>query len=210
VNTGLPPDPDDLAILNDSCRAAHPQNYFAPDHIWPPRQVLAEVGVEPEEVDAVLITAMGAYATGNIELFPNAHIYMSRTGWLDVVAPTRPSDGHREVILTDATLVQLLTRAWPRVHLVDDEEVLPGIRLFWVGCHHRGSMAVSIATARGRVVISDSIFMYENVEAGIPIGVLENIFECRDALERIRRKADIVVPAHDPAVLARYPNCVIA
>jgi glyoxylase-like metal-dependent hydrolase (beta-lactamase superfamily II) len=211
VNTGLPPDLGDLSVLNQSCRAAHPENYFAPDHIWAPRQLLAEAGVKPEDVDTVLITAMGAYATGNIELFPNAEVYLSRTGWLDFMAPARPSGQPRQVVFTDATLTHLLTRAWPRVHLVGaDEEVLPGIRMFWVGCHHRGSMAVSIATARGRVVISDSIFMYENVDQGIPIGVLENIFECQDALERIRRDADIVIPAHDQEVLVRYPDGIIA
>jgi len=31
-----------------------------------------------------------------------------------------------------------------------------------------------------------------------------------DALERIRREGDVVVPAHDPRVLARYPDGVIA
>ena len=52
----------------------------------------------------------------------------------------------------------------------DEEEVLPGIKMFWVGCHHRGSMAVSIQTAMGKVVISDSIFRYDNFDKAIPIG----------------------------------------
>jgi glyoxylase-like metal-dependent hydrolase (beta-lactamase superfamily II) len=211
VNTGLPQDPEDLRILNASCRAAHPENYFAPDHIWPPQNVLAQVGVEPEDVDAILVTAMGAYATGNLELFPAADIYMSRTGWVDFMAPPRRPSVNRETIFTDATITTLLTQAWPRVHLVgDEEEVLPGIKMFWVGCHHRGSMAVSIPTVKGKVVISDSIFMYENFEPGVPIGVVENIFECHDALERIRKEADIVIPGHDPEVLVRYPGGIIA
>jgi glyoxylase-like metal-dependent hydrolase (beta-lactamase superfamily II) len=211
VNTGLPQDPDDLRILNLACQAAHPENYFAPDHIWSPQQVLAQVGVEPKDVNAILITAMGAYATGNLESFPAADIYMSRTGWVDFVAPTRPLNVNRKTIFTDSTITHLLTKVWSRVHLVgDEEEVLPGIKMFWVGCHHRGSMAVSIQTAKGKVVISDSIFMYENFEPGIPIGVVENIFECQDALERIRKEADIVIPAHDPEVLARYPDGIIA
>jgi glyoxylase-like metal-dependent hydrolase (beta-lactamase superfamily II) len=211
VNTGLPSDPQDLEILNASCRSAYPDNFFGPDHIWPPLPQLAALGIRPEDVDAVLITTIGTYATGNIERFPDAHVYLSRSGWLDFMAPVRPTSLNREVVLTDATLTYLVTRGWNRLHLVpDEEEVLPGIRMFWVGCHHRGSMAVSIQTAIGKVVISDSIFKYENLEPGTPIGVLENIFECRDALERVRREADVVFPTHDSRALDRHPGGIIA
>ena len=211
VNTGLPQDPDDLEILNDACRSAHPQNFFATGHIWPPQNVLAEVGVKPDDVDVVLNISMQAYATGNIELFPNAEIYTSRLGWIDFLAPERPSGLHREVVFTDATITYLLTEAFDRLHLVgNEEEVLPGIKMFWVGAHHRGSMALSIQTAKGKVVLSDSIFRYENFEEGIPIGVVESIFEWQDALTRVREEADIVVPMHDNGVLVRHPGGIIA
>ena len=48
------------------------------------------------------------------------------------------------------------------------------------------------------------------LKMGIPVGVVENIFECQDALKRLRNEADIVIPAHDPEVLARYPGGIIA
>ena len=211
INTGLPQDPDDFEILNDACRAAHPENFFPPDRIRPPQEVLAEAGTQLEDVDTILIISPVSYATGNIELFPNAEIHLSRTGWIDFMAPERPSHLDRKVIYTDATLTYLVTEAWDRIHLVgDEEEVLPGIKMFWVGCHHRGSMAVSIQTAKGKVVISDALFTYENFDRGIPIGALENIFECEDALERVREEADIVIPNHDNEVLVRYPDGIIA
>ena len=211
INTGLPQDPEDLEILNAACRAAHPKNVFAPGHIWPPQDVLADAGVEPDDVDTILITAMASYATGGIELFPNADIYMSRTGWVDFLAPQRPAMCHRESVFTDATVTYLYTKAWDRIYLVaDEQEICPGIGMFWVGAHHRGSMAASIQTAKGKVVISDSIFRYENFDPGIPIGAIENLFEFQDALERIRKEADIVIPAHDNDVLSRYPDGVIA
>ena len=211
INTGLPQDPADLEILNEACRSAYPDSCFAHDHIWPPQLRLAEVGLSPGNIDAVLIISMGAYATGNIELFPNADVHMSRTGWIDFMAPERRGQYEREVIFTDATLTYLVTQGWSNVHLVGDEEqVLPGIEMFWVGCHHRGSMAVSIQTKKGNVVISDSIPKYENFDPGIPMGVLENMFECEDALERIRRKADVIVPRGDSRVLDRYPDGILA
>jgi glyoxylase-like metal-dependent hydrolase (beta-lactamase superfamily II) len=211
IQTGLPQDPEDMEILNAACRAAHPENYFRPERTRTPQQLLAEVGLTPEDVDAVLIISIGAYATGNMELFPNAEFYMSRTGWIDFMAPERPPAYAREVIFTDATLSYLVTEAWDRVHLVGDEqEVLPGIKMIWVGCHHRGSMAVVIETARGKVAISDSIARHENIDPGIPLGVLENIFECQDALDRLRKEADIIIPKHDNQVLEQYPDGVIA
>ena len=211
VNTGLPQDEDDLAILNTACQACHPKNVFEAGHIWPVRDVLADANVKPEEVDAVLITAMASYATGGIELFPDAEVYMSRTGWIDFLAPVRPPLCHREVVFTDATMAYLYTRAWDRIHLVGDEEdILPGVKMFWVGAHHRGSMAVSIQTAKGKVVISDSIFRYENFDPGTPIGAIESLTEFQDALERIRAEADIVIPAHDNDVLQRHPGGMIA
>jgi glyoxylase-like metal-dependent hydrolase (beta-lactamase superfamily II) len=211
INTGLPQDPGDLQILNDACLAIHSENYFPPDRIRPPQDVLAEAGTQLEDVDTILIISPVSYATGNIELFPNAEIYMSRTGWIDFMAPQRPAHFDRRVIYTDATITYLVTEAWDRIHLVgDEEEVLPGIKMFWVGCHHRGSMAVSIQTAKGKVVISDSIFTYENLEKGTPIGAMENIFECEDAHERVREEAEIVFPNHDNEVLVRYPDGIIA
>jgi glyoxylase-like metal-dependent hydrolase (beta-lactamase superfamily II) len=211
IHTGLPQDPEDLGILNAACRTSYEDNWFQPDHIWTPFERLAEVGVKPKDVDAILIISMGTYATGNIECFPDAEVYLSRTGWVDFMVPKRPSAGSREVILTDATLTYLVTKGWKRLHLVgDEEEVLPGIKMFWVGGHHRSSMAVVIPTAKGKVVISDTIFVYENFDPGISIGVAESLFECEDALERIRKEADIVVPKHDGRVLERYPDGIIA
>ena len=211
INTGLPQNPADLQILNDACRQAYEDNYFPADRIWTPQQRLAEVGLEPSDIDAVLINSLGAYATGNIELFPNADVYMSRLGWTDFIAPDRPPAYRRQVIFPDATLGYLVTKGWRHVHLVgEEEEVLPGITMFWVGCHHRGSMAVSIQTKNGKVVISNSILKYENFDPGIPIGVLENIFECQDALDRIRQEADVVIPMCDSRVLERFRDGIIA
>ena len=150
INAGLPQDPVDLKILNDACRQAYADNYFPEDRIWTPQQRLAEVGLEPKDIDAILVNSIGSYATGGIHLFPNADVYMSRLGWIDFIAPERPPAYKRQVIFPDSTLTYLVTEGWSRLHLVgDEEEVLPGISMFWVGCHHRGSMAISIQTNKG-------------------------------------------------------------
>ncbi len=48
------------------------------------------MALKPNDVDTILLISMGSYSTGNIELFPQAELYMSRLGWTDFVAPERP------------------------------------------------------------------------------------------------------------------------
>lgn len=67
-------------------------------------------------------------------------------------------------------------------------------------------MAIAIETARGTAIMADPIFYYDNVEKGIPLGILENLFECLDLIERVKREAALVLPSHDPAVLRRHPG----
>ena len=95
-------------------------------------------------------------------------------------------------------LVPLVTDRWAQLQLLDDEHaVLPGISTFWVGSHHRASIAVKIETTDGTVVASDCIFQYENLEGHRPLGINESMEETLVAYERIRREADIVIPLYD-------------
>ncbi len=96
----------------------------------------------------------------------------------------------RNILMSDDVLTYLTTEVFDRVHLVgEEEEVLPGIRMFWVGVHHRSSMAISIPTNKGRVVISDCFFKYKNIEDNIILGVTESVEECKRSYARIRREA---------------------
>src|SRR6185312_6499537 len=66
----------------------------------------------------------------------------------------------------------LQNEGWEKVRLLQDEdEVLPGIRVFWAGVHHRSSMAVCIDSARGPVILTDCFFKYGNIEQGHYLGV---------------------------------------
>jgi hypothetical protein len=94
--------------------------------------------------------------------------------------------------------------------LEDEEEILPGLRGYWVGTHHRSSMAYSINTAKGRVVATDACFKYGNIEQNRPLGVMESLSECRAAYQRIRADASIVIPLYDPLVLERFPDGKVA
>jgi hypothetical protein len=101
----------------------------------------------------------------------------------------------------------LQNEGWDRLRLLaDEEEILPGIRVFWAGVHHRSSMAVCIDTADGAALITDCFFKYGNIEQGLYLGVMESMMEADATWKRIRREGNIIASIYDPEVFRRYPG----
>ena len=168
--------------------------------------LLAQSGVRPEQVDHIVLSTLGGYHTANVGLFPNAQFHISRTGWLDQLAPTPPWPRKPP----SPPVRWLVTEALGRVNLIDgDAEIVPGITAFETGGHHRGSLAIGVETREGRAMIVDTIFHYGNIEGGPVLGITHSLLDVYRAYERVRREADIVLPGHDPAVLERHPGGVI-
>jgi glyoxylase-like metal-dependent hydrolase (beta-lactamase superfamily II) len=172
--------------------------------------LLREAGVDPEDVDYLILTHLHGDHCANIKLFTKAKVVVSRREWLHVIAPVyremSPDSGP-----TREAAAYLAGEAWGRLVLVgDEEEILPGLGVFWTGGHTPGSQCASVKTRMGRAIITgDVVDLYENLEKNIPIGIHYNLFECFDAMKRIQREADIVLTMHDPQVLERYPNGVV-
>jgi glyoxylase-like metal-dependent hydrolase (beta-lactamase superfamily II) len=200
INTGPP---RDLSHMNSVwSEAIDPRSQFVRSEDERPEQALRQLGVSPSEIDYVLITPLQSYATGNIALFPNATVCISRRGWIeDFHAPKFEMHIPRKLRIPDDTLKYLEIEAPEKLRLLDDEEeILPGLRAFWTGVHHRSSMAFAIETARGIVIASDCFFKYANVEKMIPLGIMESLEECLRAYARIKREGDILLPLYDPLV----------
>lgn len=211
VKTGPPPDM--LEEMN-----AHWRSFRGEDTVLHVREEehplahLSRLQLRPEDVTAVIATPFQNYATGNLDLFPQARIFFSRTGWLEFMAPRwklHPHDIPR-FCFPPRVLRSLVTEARERLELVDERELFPGLGVFWTGCHHRSSLAVWVQTERGRVILSDCFFRYGNIERPHPLGINENLYECLEAYERIRREADLLVPLYDPEVFQRHPGGIVA
>lgn len=88
-----------------------------------------------------------------------------------------------------------MTHWWDRVSLLEDEhEVAPGLRTWHSGVHHRSSIVVAVDTLASVVAISDSLFVYENIEGGVPLGLSESFEEMFTTDARVLRSAAHVVP----------------
>lgn len=204
INTGPP---KDLIPMNEVwSKAIDPRSQMIRTDGERPEAALRRVGLSPLDIDYVLITPLQAYATGNISLFRNATVCISRRGWIeDFHAPRFPMHIPRKLRIPDEILLYLEIEAPEKLRLLDDEEeVLPGLRAFWTGTHHRSSMAYAIDTDCGTVIASDCFFKYANIEKMIPLGIHESLDECMRAYARIKKEADILLPLYDPAVQGRF------
>lgn len=92
----------------------------------------------------------------------------------------------------------------------DDDASLPGIAFGVGGKHTWASQFVSVSTANGRVVLaSDNMYLYENMDAHVPIAqTLDAASNLRtqDRMRSLVREGRFVVPGHDPAVFDRFPH----
>jgi glyoxylase-like metal-dependent hydrolase (beta-lactamase superfamily II) len=203
INTGPP---SDLGPMNDVwSKAIDSRSQFLRREQERPAHALARIGVSPTDIDYVLITPLQAYATGNISMFPNATICISRRGWIeDFHAPKFDMHIPRRLRIPDDSLRYLVLEAPEKLRLLEDEdEILPGLHCFWTGVHHRSSIAYIIETVHGKVIASDCFFKYQNVENMIPLGIMESLEECMRAYHRIKRDADLLLPLYDPKALER-------
>lgn len=160
--------------------------------------LLASAGVKPEDVSHVFITHFHGDHYDSFHLFPNAKMVANRHGF-------EQARGGLEKNVAQA----LEQRGDEALLLVEDEEVMPGIRTFHLGVHSECSQGITVDTAAGRVVLpGDLVYTYDNLEGDRPPGWTD-VARWRPAMEKIRQMGDIIVPGHDPLVLERWPGGVI-
>ncbi len=164
---------------------------------------LARFGLKPADIGHVFITHLHFDHVDGLDAFTNAKIYIGKREWeLATANDCRGSWGHGRIMF--------MLRDKPewnrRLVLVEDQEILPGIESLFVGGHTLGAMAYRVNTAHGRVVLTgDTVSLLANIEKDIPVGVRMDLEQCRIGMKKIREKADIILPSHDPGTLDRWP-----
>ena len=211
INTGPP---QDLTTLNAVWLKffGYPEAQITRTQDQLPQNILASEGLTPDDITMVIVTPLQAYATANIHLFRKATICISRKGWIeDFQAPYYHLHVPRHLRIPPEVNSYLQNEGWDRLRLLADEEgILPGIRIFWAGVHHRSSIAVCIETDKGTALISDCFFKYGNVEQGRYLGVMESMMEADATWARVRKEAQLLASIYDPEVFRRYPGGVLA
>jgi glyoxylase-like metal-dependent hydrolase (beta-lactamase superfamily II) len=165
------------------------------------RAQLRKFGLSPEDIGHVLITHLHFDHVDDLLLYTNAKVYIGKKEW-EGATTSAPTWGHGRIMHEFLNNPQCRRR----LVLVEDQEVLPGIESFWVGGHTPGSTAYCVNTAHGRAVFTgDTVSLLENYRRNVPLGIYSNLEECRAALDKIRARADVVLPSHDPATPDLWP-----
>jgi len=162
---------------------------------------LRKFGLTPDDIGHVLITHLHFDHVDDLLNYKNAKVYIGKKEW-EGATTSAPTWGHGKIMHEFSNTPSYRKR----LVLVEDQQVLPGIESFWVGGHTPGSMAYRVNTAYGKAVLTgDTISLLGNFERNIPLGIFSNRQECMEAIKKIRQKADIVLPSHDPGTLDRWP-----
>ena len=162
---------------------------------------LRKFGLTPETIGHVLVTHLHFDHVDDLLNYKNAKVYIGKKEW-EGASTAAPTWGHGRIMQEFSNN----PACQQRLVLVEDQQVLPGIESFWVGGHTPGSMAYRVNTAYGKVVLTgDTVSLLANYERNIPPGVYTSYEECLAAMKKIREKADIVLPGHDPAAMDFWP-----
>jgi len=168
------------------------------------------VGVDPAEVEDVIITHMHYDHGGNVDMFPKAtfHIQDLEMGYITGRNMRHRFFRHSYEVEDVVQMVRTLYGGRVEFH-AGDAELAPGLSVHLIGGHTMGLQSVRVMTERGWVVVaSDAMHIYANEELSNPFPVIYNAADMVDGWSKLHRLADgpdHVVPGHDVRVVQRYP-----
>lgn len=177
-----------------------------------PAEGLALLGIEPADVERLVISHMHYDHIGNLGLFGQAKITIAARDyefWARDPVAARVQFSHH----TDWNGVDLLRRAEAegRLELVGQEtELAPGLTALDVGGHSPGQLIFDIAGEDGPVSLaSDAVHYYDELEDDRPFLIFSDLGDVYRGYERLRERVAagaVLVPGHDPAVMQRFPR----
>lgn len=181
-----------------------PQQFVRPD------EAVATMGVKAEEVSDIVVSHIHWDHLDGAGLFPRAQVWLQKAEVDHYVdADGRPRD--RGIDARGAALIGRLRREG-RLKLVEGDggEILPGVIAHTGGRHTYASQYVSVRTQSGTVVLaSDNVYLYENLDRGVPIAQTFDPEANRQSQRRMLELATNpgwIVPGHDPLVFERFPR----
>jgi N-acyl homoserine lactone hydrolase len=177
------------------------------------RLALQSIGLTPDSIDTVILTHLHRDHVGSVSLFKKSKIIVQKS---ELEFARNPLPTQRTTYVEE--LVAAVGES-PHLEVVEgDQKICEGLETVTVPGHTPGLQAISVQTKRGRVIMSsDSGPLYHNWFPSeskygtplkhlkrIPPGILYDLRQALDSMEKISKKADIIVPGHDPYVLSDF------
>ena len=184
---------------------------WKPKDFVKPSEAIAKVGLKPADITDIIITHIHWDHLDGADLFPNTRLWIQHDEYSYYTGEAWQA-GNANAADKDDVLMLVKLNTERRVHLIkgDNQEILPGIRVFTGGRHTYASQYVSVNTASGTAVVaSDKLYLYENLERRAPIAQTLDAASNLRAQERMTQLAShprLIVPGHDPAVFVKFPK----
>ncbi|OAQ20808.1 N-acyl homoserine lactonase family protein [Thermosulfurimonas dismutans] len=166
-------------------------------------EALARWNLTPKDIDIVLHTHLHNDHCENDMKCVNATFYAHEFEFETLYNP-HPLDFRYA-----PDFVEEIDKGGQMVHLKEDTEIVPGIRMVHTPAHTRGGMTVLVATEKGTAAITGFCTLLENFFPPkriralewevIPPGVNIDPYLAYEQVLRVKREADIYLPLHEPA-----------
>lgn len=170
------------------------------------QNIFKEINLNPKEVEIVIFTHLHYDHCGNNHLFPNARFIVQRKELRYAFVPL-----HGEETAYFSPLIgEKPSFFGTKFEIIEgDKEICKGIRVIFTPGHTPGSQSILVDTEKGVYCIAgDLVLFYENIEKNIPVGALSSRIDWFSSIEKIKKIADYIIPAHDPKIFekSKYPK----
>jgi glyoxylase-like metal-dependent hydrolase (beta-lactamase superfamily II) len=180
-----------------------------------PDELVKQAGVPPAEITDVVISHAHWDHLGGIDLFPKATIWIQKDEFRYYTGEAWQTGGdHGGIDPEDVEqLVRLNTQGRLRLVRGDNQEILPGLRVFTGGRHTYASQYLRVDARDGKpfVLASDNCYLYRNLTDHAASATFSDADHPANVAAQTRMielagSPDRVVPGHDPAQFQRYPT----
>ena len=183
------------------------KDYLRPD------EAVRLAGVKPEEVTDVVISHAHWDHMGGIDLFPKATVWIQREEFRYYTGEAwQPGGDHGGIDPDDVReLVRINTEGRLRLVDGDDQEIIPGIRVYTGARHTYTSQYLRVDGNPPFVLASDNVYLYRNLTAHAASATFSDADHAANVAAQSRMielagSPDRIVPGHDALQFQRFPT----
>lgn len=164
---------------------------------------LKKVGLEPQDINLLIITHLHHDHITLAHQFPRAKVIVQRA---ELEFARNPHPSYVEMVHDPPDYRQLIEGLDYEV-VSGDTEIDDGIELLLTPGHSAGGQSVAVKTAQGTAIIAGFCTIQENFEPPLELrergvsfilpGLYLSALDAYDSMARIKRLADLIIPLHE-------------